>query len=96
MLGSKSYNESVSYTSSFNRVEERELVFDFEPVSIYYKGTIKIKYHSSCDAYISNMLVVTVIIHPPGGKTPIFRRTVALRSKLSRHIETITGRTLSF
>jgi len=95
MLGAKQYVDSVSSTSFPNRVEERELVFDFEPVSVYYKGTIKIKYYITYDTHISNMSV-RVILYPPEGETPISRSTVVLRSELSHHIEKITGRTLSF
>ena len=105
MLGAKQYVDSVSSTSYSNRVERRELVFDFEPVrrelvfdfepvSAYYKGTINIIY-IKYDTNIS-ILSVRVTLYPPVGETPISRSTVVLRSELSHHIEKITGRTLSF
>lgn len=94
MLGAKQYVDSASSTSYSNRVEERELVFDFEPVSAYYKGTINIIY-IKYDTNIS-MLSVRVTLYPPLGETPISRSTVTLRSELSHHIEEITGKTLSF
>lgn len=75
-------------------IEERELVFDFEPVSEYYRGIIKIKYYSGYGYFVSNLSVKIIYILKLE-RTPISRSTTASRFELKNLIEKITGKTLN-
>lgn len=94
MLGAKQYSDEILGSHS-DYCEERVLVFDFEPVSEYYRGIIEIKYYGGTDYFVST-LSVKVIYTPYKERTPISRVTLVSRSELSHHIKRITGRTLSF
>ena len=93
MLGAKQYTDENSVPYSYGSVEKM-LVFDFEPVSEYYRGIIKIKYYAGTDYFVST-LSVKVIYTPYKGETPISRVTLVSRSELKSHVEKITKRTLS-
>lgn len=94
MLGAKQYVDTVLY-HHYHGTEEKELVFDFEPISIYYKGKIRIKYYSGF-GYFPSSMSVKITLYPLGGETPTSWVDVVYKSELSRHIEKITGKTLSF
>lgn len=92
MLGAKEYTDGV--LNHHYGVEEKELVFDFEPVSEYYRGIIKIKYYSGYGYFVSN-LSVKIIYFPKLERTPISRMTIVSRFELKNLIEKVTGKTLS-
>lgn len=95
MLGTKEYIDDIQRFHDRNKVTEKKLVFDFEPASGYYKGRIEIRYYTGYDFYVSNLSVKFTLV-PKAGETPISRRMTVSRSELKSHIETYTGKTLSF
>lgn len=93
MLGAKQYVDTI--LNHHSSTEERELVFDFEPISIYYKGEIRIKYYSWL-GYFPSSMSVKITLYPLEGETPVSHMNGVHESELSDHIEEITGKTLSF